>query len=247
MSLQLDYDLTDDEKGALRDIPAASWFTQVIWRNAASPRHPRAEELDPNNELKQALVGDWVEQHVRGKRVLDLFCANGAFSFLAAMAGASAVVGLDFSPERVECARFVAQTLAGRAPCLPTFQAADVYQLAGQFDRPFDVVLCLGGLYHMADPPFILSQVRALTAGLLIVQTSSIMLRRGNWAQFCIRSDQTHEGLTSIVGERGAWHFTVECFESFLRHARFRVLESRRPPEPQRKRFPWYCALAEPV
>src|SRR5437588_12808342 len=107
MSLHLDFDLTEEQKGALGQIPAASWFTQIIWRNAASPRHPQAEELDPNNELKQALVGDWVQQHVRGQRVLDLFCANGAFSVMAALAGASAVVGLDSSPARVQCARFI--------------------------------------------------------------------------------------------------------------------------------------------
>jgi tRNA/tmRNA/rRNA uracil-C5-methylase (TrmA/RlmC/RlmD family) len=67
--------------------------------------------LEANNEMKRRLVSPWIRSQVKGKRVLDLFCANGAFSVEAALAGAREVVGVDFSPERVDCARFLAGTL----------------------------------------------------------------------------------------------------------------------------------------
>lgn len=246
--LKFDFDLNDQELERMRAIKSESWFTQVAFRNATSPRHPEGDNLDANHNLKMKMVLPWIKSQVQGKRVLDLFCANGAFSFEAALAGAREVVGLEFSEDRTQCAEFIASTLAGRIQCTtPTFIAGDVYELARVFKEPFDVVLCLGGLYHIPDPPFVLTQIRGVTTETLIVQTSSLLPGRANRATFVVRKDLRHRGLTSVIGGRGAWHYTASCFESFLRHAGFKVIESARPPLLSRKRFPWYCALAQPV
>jgi 2-polyprenyl-3-methyl-5-hydroxy-6-metoxy-1,4-benzoquinol methylase len=246
--LKFDLELDQEEQKKMEAIKPESWFTQVAFRNAVSPRHPEAENLDANHNLKTKMILPWIRSHVENKRVLDLFCANGAFSFEAALAGAREVVGLEYSEDRTQCARFIASTLNGKVKCaVPTFLAGDVYDLKRSFSEPFDVVLCLGGLYHIPDPPFVLSQIRSLTRGALIVQTSSILPGRENRAKFAVRRDLQHRGLTSVVGGRGAWHFTASCFENILQHAGFRVLVSARPPWLSRKRFPWYCAVAEPV
>lgn len=78
MTLRLDFELTESEKTAMGAIPATSWFTQIIYRNAESSIHPN-RRLVNNNEMKQAMVSDWVVESVKGKRVLDLFSANGGF------------------------------------------------------------------------------------------------------------------------------------------------------------------------
>jgi tRNA (mo5U34)-methyltransferase len=246
--IKFDLNLTDREIDQLRAIPPETWFTQMAFTNAVSPRHPEADSLDANHNLKRKLVMPWIESKVKGKRVLDLFCANGAFSFEAALAGAREVVGLEYSHDRVKCAQFAASVLRGRVGhTVPTFLTGDVYELKRIFEQPFDVVLCLGGLYHIPDPPYVLSQIRSLTASTLIVQTSSVLPGHANRARFMVRKDLRHRGLTSVVGGRGAWHFTAPCFENFLIHAGFKVLESARPPLLSRKRFPWYCAVAEPI
>jgi tRNA (mo5U34)-methyltransferase len=246
--LKFDFDLSEQEREQMQAIKPESWFTQVAFRNATSPRHPEAATLDANHNFKSKMLLPWIKTRVQGKRVLDLFCANGAFSFEVALAGAREVVGLEFSEDRTECARFIASTLSGKAKCaVPRFVTGDVYQLENLFTEPFDVVLCFGGLYHIADPPYVLTQIRSVTAGTLIVQTASVLPGRSNQAEFVVRQDPQHGGLTSMVGGRGVWHYTASCFENILRHARFKVLESVRPPFLSRKRFPWYCALAEPV
>src|SRR5262252_4419821 len=117
MSLTFDFDLTEEERCRMAVIPAASWFTAVHFGNAQSPRHPEADSLDQNHVLKRELMLPWVRSSVRGKRVLDLFCANGAFSFEAALAGASEVVGVESSEDRVRCAEFLAQTFQRRNHC----------------------------------------------------------------------------------------------------------------------------------
>ena len=247
MSLVLDFDLTSAEREVVLAIPPTAWFTHVKFRNAASPLHPQAMALDQNHEMKRSLLLPWIKAHVKGKRVLDLFCANGAFSFEAAMAGAKEVLGVEFSEERVACAQALADIVREKTEwCVPKFSVGSVYELGRMFTEPFDVVMCLGGLYHIPDPPYVLDQIRALTGELLIVQTSSILSGRGSWGEFRLRQDETGKGMTSVIGGRGAWHLTVECFENMLRHAGFTIMRSCRPPVLKRRRFPLYCALAQP-
>jgi 2-polyprenyl-3-methyl-5-hydroxy-6-metoxy-1,4-benzoquinol methylase len=246
--LKFDFDLRAREQQQMQSIKAESWFTQVAFRNATSPRHPEADTLDPNHDLKRKLMLPWIKSKVKGKRVLDLFCANGAFSFEAAFAGAREVVGVEFSEDRVRCAQFIASVLPGKVDCaVPRFLTGDVYELKRTFQEPFDVVLALGGLYHVPDPPFVLTQIRCLTKEALIVQTASVLPGRANQAKFVVRKDLRDRGMTSVVGGRGAWHYTATCFENMLRHAGFKVLESARPSFWERRRFAWYCALADPV
>src|SRR5215469_2241031 len=246
--IKFDVNLSEKEIEEMRLLKPEAWFTQVAFSNAISPRHPEADTLDANHNLKRKLLSSWIQSKVKGKRVLDLFCANGAFSFESAQAGAREVVGVEFNQDRVKCAQLIASLLKGKVTyAMPKFLAGDVYELKQMFEEPFDVVLCLGGLYHIPDPPYVLTQVRSLTASTLIVQTSSVLSGRGNRARFVVRKDLQHRGMTSVVGGRGAWHFTAPCFENFLLHAGFKVLESARPPFFLRKRFPWYCAMAEPV
>ena len=244
----LDVELSKNKKAEMADTPEEAWFTAVDFRNAKSPRHPGFDaQLEANNEMKRELILPWITSVVEGKRVLDLFCANGAFSAEAALAGAKEVVGIDFSPERIEVAQFLASTLEDSVACNFTFMSGDVYELPNLVSEPFDVVIALGGLYHVANPPYVLTKIRSVTKERFIVQTSNILSSPGNWGRFEIREDWTGEGFTSLRGGHGAWSLTPECFQAMLVHARFQELESLRPPLPQLQRFPWYCSLAKPV
>src|SRR4051794_35020816 len=247
--LRFDLELTPDEQARLADTNPADWFTQIRFLNAEPPAHPRARGLEANNALKQDLVGDWLERVAPGRSVLDLFAANGAFSFLAAQHGAREVVGIDFEQGRVDVASLTADVLRrhGALACPMAFERGDVYDTTRRFTEPFDVVLNLGGLYHIADPPYVLDQARAVTAEWMILQTTSVLPGRDNRARFAVRQDQTEHGLASIRGGRGVWHYTVPCLREFCRHAGFVIVEERRPARRLRRRWPWWCALTRPV
>ena len=92
MTLSLDVELSPEEAAEIRGTDPRWWFTQFRFANAESPRHPSFARLEANNEFKRSLVLDWVERLAPGARVLDTFCANGAFSFEAARLGASRAV-----------------------------------------------------------------------------------------------------------------------------------------------------------
>jgi tRNA (mo5U34)-methyltransferase len=77
-------------------------FTSFKFRNASSPKLAHWS-LDENHQQKLQLILAWIKQYVKDKSVLDVFCANGAFPFEAALAGAREVVGIDFSRDRIAC------------------------------------------------------------------------------------------------------------------------------------------------
>ena len=243
MALTLDIELSPQQLTQMRELPDIAWFTQVRFRNAESPLHPEAV-LSANNTMKQSLVGEWLASEVRGKRVLDLFSANGAFAVAAALAGAREVVGVESDPERVRCANFLASTLPAAAR--PHFLCGDVYRLSEYFAEPFDLVLCFGGLYHVGDPAHVLSEIRRVTTGRMILQTSQVLPLWGNWARFRIRRrDKRTTGLSSIRGGYGTWWLSPGCLRELIEHSGFGIIEERRPPLWQRARFPWYAALCE--
>ena len=231
--LNLNISLTKDEFDEMSNIPRDAWFTTVKFDNGLSPHCQEASTLDANHEMKKKLMMPWIKASIRGKRVLDLFSANGAFAFECALAGAEVVVGIEFDEDRVRCAQFVARVLRRNGMVAPQFYVADVYSIADRFPHPFDVVLCMGGLYHIADPPYILTQIRKLTRDKVIVQTSGVLPGTDNRATFVIREDQRAKGLTSLRGGKGVWMLSVPCFQAILTHAGFRLLEQAQPETSQ--------------
>jgi hypothetical protein len=102
-------------------------------------------------------------------RVLDLACYEGAFGVALAQQGAS-VLGLEARPEHVAKARFAAEAL-GLERC--EIEQADVRELSRDRHGEFDVVLCLGILYHLDAPDcFELAQrVADVCTGVAVVET----------------------------------------------------------------------------
>lgn len=246
--IELDVELGPEQVAALERTEPEMWFTGVRFRNARSPRHPEARWLERNNTVKHELVGDWIRRTAPGQRVLDAFCANGAFAFRAAFAGARSVTGVDFDEGRIDAARMVASFLDGEAPCRIRFDQQDVYGIADRFPEPFDVTLALGGLYHVADPAFVLRQLERVTRGWLILQTAHLIPLPGNWAHFRVRRrDGTADGLSSMRAGSGVWYYTRRCLRELLAHGGFEVVEERTRYWRGRLASPWYAALARPV
>jgi SAM-dependent methyltransferase len=94
------------------------------------------------------VVEDSVRKPPGEIRVLDLACYEGAFALAFAERGAS-VLGLEAREEHVAKARFAAEALGNTRV---EFEHADVRELSVERHGTFDVVLCLGILYHLDAP-----------------------------------------------------------------------------------------------
>lgn len=128
----------------------AIYHNANYWDARASAREGMARSLWPSNvfnevwdvrqrELIIRMLGD-----VRGRRVVDVGCGTGRMSRFFAAAGASDVLGVDFSPSTVDAARAeTAQTAEAKLPI--TFAVGDV--VAGLDDLgvgSFDDAIVLG-------------------------------------------------------------------------------------------------------
>lgn len=106
-----------------------------------------------------------------GKRVLDLGCNAGFWSLAAIEAGADFVLGADGRELHVDLARLVFE-VKGVEEERYRFETADVFSLDLAGEAPFDVVLCLGLLYHVSRPFELMERISAWNDDLLVVDTT---------------------------------------------------------------------------
>jgi tRNA (mo5U34)-methyltransferase len=103
------------------------------------------------------------------KRVLDLGCCQGHWTFEAARAGAARCLGLDSSETFIAESRAL-RTLFGLVNTeFRCVHLEDDRWWDGL--RPFDVTLFLGLFYHLADPISVLRRAMALTRETMVIDT----------------------------------------------------------------------------
>ena len=105
-----------------------------------------------------------------GRRVLDLGCNAGYWSLAAIEAGADFVLGIDGRRMHIDQAELVFEAKgveAGRH----RFEHADVFGLDLGEER-FDIVLCLGLLYHVSKPFELMERIAAWNTDLLVIDTT---------------------------------------------------------------------------
>jgi len=84
-----------------------------------------------------------------GKTVLDLGCAEGAIALAFAKAGAASVLGLEYSEESLNVARWISQEAAN-----VSFRQAHLKHWVAQHPDPeqYDIVLALGIVHKFHQP-----------------------------------------------------------------------------------------------
>jgi SAM-dependent methyltransferase len=108
---------------------------------------------------------------LEGKRVLDLGCNAGFWSLAAIDAGADFVLGVEGRQMYVDQAQLVFEA-KGVGRNRYRFLAGDLFELDLDDEAPFDIVLCLGLLYHVSKPMSLFEQIGAWNTDLLLVDTT---------------------------------------------------------------------------
>ena len=164
------------------------------------------------------VVLDAVGGSVEGLRILDLGCYEGAFAIELATRGAD-VLAIDAREEHAGKTRYARDALG-----LDRLEVehGDVRDLDPQRIGTFDVVLCLGVLYHLDVPAAfeLIERVAQMTGGLAVVETQISLTRR---------EQVSHRGGTY----RGRW-YAEGNHAGRLRRQRAAASELTRPSSPQR-------------
>jgi tRNA (mo5U34)-methyltransferase len=127
---------------------------------------------DDSNRMKLPILDRiGLPADLHGRRLLDLGCSDGYFSFETERRGAQ-VVAMDFVPETYTGFATARTILGSRAQ----YVMENVYNLEPEKYGRFDVVLFLGVLYHLRKPLAALDAIRSVLkpGGLLFVGTMMI-------------------------------------------------------------------------
>jgi tRNA (mo5U34)-methyltransferase len=106
-----------------------------------------------------------------GKRVLDLGCNAGYWSLRAVQAGCDFVLGVDGRQMHIDQASFVFD-VKGIDESRYEFVAGEVFTTDLAAKGPFEIVLCLGLLYHVSDPAALIEKIGELNTELLLIDTT---------------------------------------------------------------------------
>ncbi len=106
-----------------------------------------------------------------GKRVLDLACNAGFWSLHALRRGAAFVQGIEARPMHLEQAELVFE-VEGVDPSRFRFVESDLIAASAEPWGRFDVVLCLGLLYHVNRPVELFARIAATNAQFVVVDTA---------------------------------------------------------------------------
>lgn len=154
--------ILDNTAAAQRDeLTMTGWWHSIDLGNGrVTPGAHKIEELRDNFARFQL-------PELKGKRVLDIGCWDGFYSFEAERLGAE-VVSVDcWRPEKFFVAR---EALKSKAE----FHELSVYEVTKEKLGAFDVVFFLGVLYHVKHPLLALEQVCEVTRDLAVIETHQI-------------------------------------------------------------------------
>lgn len=129
-----------------------------------------------------------------GRSVLDLASHDGRWSYAALKLGAARVVGIEGRQALIAKGGH----LFAETPDRATFIAGDIFEVMPalqQRGERFDIVLCLGIFYHIADHLRLLRLIRTFDPTLVILDTSLI----DDEAPFVTLQTERHDNLMNAI------------------------------------------------
>jgi SAM-dependent methyltransferase len=144
--------------------------------------------------IQRPIMAELHRHDLAGKRVLDIGCRDGLFSFEAEKMGASEVVGID-NDLSVGATEFLIPYFNSKVQ----MRAINLYDF--KTDEPFDFVLFAGVLYHLRFPFLGLKTIAdAMKPGAtLIIETSMLATRETHALLYCPAPEDSPHEPTSVT------------------------------------------------
>lgn len=154
-------------------------------------------------------------------RVLDIACNCGGFSFEAASAGASEVLGIEIVDHYIRQANFIKDAIGATNV---RFELGSLDDLSPETHGKFDVVFCFGILYHLENPVGSMRKIASVAKNVMFVDTALIPSPRPMWLMTFPSALKEARKTTSLWrSEEGVCQFTPsrEAVERLLQFLGF--------------------------
>lgn len=166
---------TEEIRQAIASFPR--WHYQFDLRGELTPIW-RQDQVNRHDERARYFFDPLVEffgGSLAGKRVLDLGCNAGFWALRAVQANCEYVVGVDARQMHIDQANLVFDVNE-----IPRdryeFICADIFGLDYEQLGTFDIVLCLGLIYHISKPIELLERIALANTDVLLIDTGLSMV-----------------------------------------------------------------------
>lgn len=161
-----------------------------------------------------------------GKRVLDIGCNAGFYSFVAKLRGAESVLGVDYFQHCIDQALLMRKILQVDVD----FRQGDGEAIRDGME-PLDIVINTGVIYHLQNPMQFLSNVARLTGEFMFLESE--MLTDPKYADYAWFIEHEYGGDGS-----NWWVYGPQCVVKMVRAAGFSRAEFKgfvwNPPRGQK-------------
>lgn len=188
------------------------WYQDIDLGNGIKTKSKShfGEEIDhPNSRWLE--IANAVPENLEGKSVLDIGCNAGYIALKAKSFGAKRVVGIDLKQGYIDQAKFCAEVKNVDIE----YRLLDIGKLS-QLKEQFDLVFCVGILYHCKDLLGAVKSVADVTKEQLILETAMHhteselpLVRYSRNSQFA----PTQEGGNGLPGH---WHPNFATLEAMF-------------------------------
>jgi tRNA (mo5U34)-methyltransferase len=148
------------------------WHYEFDLQGNLTPIH-KADRINRHRQRKKYFFDPLVHLlggTFAGKRVLDLGCNAGFWSLCAAEAGCDYVLGIDGRQMHIDQANFVFEA-NGIGKERYDFVTSDLFNTDLQQFGTFDIVLCLGVMYHISKHMELMENISEMNGDILLIDS----------------------------------------------------------------------------
>ena len=162
------------------------WHYQFDLKGNLTPVFDEVHTTNRHQQRKKLFFDPLVDLcggSLAGKRVIDLGCNAGFWSLCSIESGCDFVLGIDGRQMHIDQANFVFQVKEIEESRYK-FIAGNIYDLDFQQFGDFDIVFCLGLMYHISRPMVLMEKIAQVSSDILIVDTR-LSRSPGSYLEIC--------------------------------------------------------------
>ena len=195
--------MTDEE--IVNNIKKYNWYHEIEIKDGITTTAVDAFEVDGKYETHFSSKDHWNQKNIfsvldkidfRNKKVLDIGCRDGLFSFYAEKKGASEVVGIDN-----DLSKGATEFLIPYFNSKVKMYQKNLYDLTEKDYGKFDIIIFVGVLYHLRYPFYSFKKIKDILTkdGKLVIETGVFLDDNKRAILYCPIEDDSEYEKTSCT------------------------------------------------